>query len=80
MVLTLLTLPMFVLMVRDQSQFSTRWLALFVCIVCLSGIIFSLSYPVREFPEGIWFGINGVFSLVWLVVGSQMIKRYLFLI
>ena len=74
------TCPLYYLMLAQNSSFSTRWIAFFVCILLNIGSICTLIYPVNDFPQGICFGIISMLSMLWLVIGSIMIKRYLFLI
>ena len=76
----LATIPLYAMMIRTDTEFSHRWIAFFVCIALNFGAIVFLIYPVSDFPVGISFGIVGIIDCLWLMIGSIMIKRYVFLI
>ena len=78
--LLLASIPTYYLMTADDSSFSKRWVAFFVCIVCKVSAIFIFCHPVEKFSQGILFGISGVLGILWLAIGSMMITRYCSLI
>ena len=74
------TMPMFYLMLNGETRFATKWIAFTVCIVCAMTSFVILSYPVSNFPQGVYLGVIGIFSFMWLVIGQVMIRRYCFLV
>lgn len=65
----LATLPLFYLMVRDGTNFAQKWLAFFLCIASAMTSVVTLCYPVKQFPQGVFLGVIGIFAILWLVVG-----------
>ena len=76
----LATIPLFYLMIHNGTSFAVKWISFSVCILCVFGAVITLCYPVPNFPQGVFLGVIGIFSLLWLVIGFHMIKRYCFLI
>ena len=76
----LATIPLFRMMMANDTVFHKRWLSFFFCVTCLFTSIVTLSSPITEFPEGVLLGIIGMFGILWLAVGSVMVHRYCFLI
>ena len=79
-VLMLATIPLFYLMIHNGTSFAVKWISFSVCILCVFSAVITLCYPVPDFPQGVFLGVIGIFSLLWLVIGFHMIRRYCFLI
>lgn len=79
-VLLLLAPICFYMMISNDTPFKRRWAAFSLCFLALSAVVLIFCSPVSQWPQGLAFGLNGIFALFWLVVGNTMIQRYCFLI
>ena len=43
-------------------------------------VVFLVSKPVKGFPQGVILGVLAILGVLWIVIGSTMIKRYCFLV
>ena len=76
----LVTIPLFYLMLNFDTRFATKWIAFAVSMFCILAAFITLCHPVQNFPQGVLLGVIGIFGVLWLVIGSIMIRRYCFLI
>ena len=76
----LITVPLFIPISGYNTPPCQRWGAFFMSIGLMLTAIITFCYPISQWPQGIFFGVIGLFALLWLVVGRQMIMKYLFLI
>ena len=80
LVFLVLSMPTYYFMLHPETQFTNRYIALAICMLCKAGAIIAFCYPVSSFKQGPFFGLLGVVAILWLAIGFLMVKRYCFLV